>query len=92
LPGELLAAFPVRWAMIAYQVDFAALKHPLCFYIPNPNPRTRLCGGGTCFRWSRVAKGVRRDSIKCMALVEAHPLAFQMEEICLESSRAHFWD
>src|SRR6267378_432310 len=26
------------------------------------------------------AKGVSADSIKCMALVEAHPLAFQMEE------------
>jgi malate synthase len=26
------------------------------------------------------AKGVPADSIKCMALVEAHPLAFQMEE------------
>src|SRR5260221_11809485 len=25
-------------------------------------------------------KGVTADAIKCMALVEAHPLAFQMEE------------
>jgi len=26
------------------------------------------------------AKGVPADAIKCMALAEAHPLAFQMEE------------
>src|SRR5262249_16247849 len=34
LPGELLPASLFDVAMVAYQVDFTALKHPLCFYIP----------------------------------------------------------
>ena len=34
LPGELLPASLFDVAMVAYQVDFSALKHPLCFYIP----------------------------------------------------------
>jgi len=36
------------------------------------------------------AKGVPADSIKCMALVEAHPLAFQMEEFAW-NLREPFW-
>jgi malate synthase len=34
LPGELLPASLFDVAMVAYQVDFSALKHPLCIYIP----------------------------------------------------------
>src|SRR5213082_288694 len=34
LAGELLPASLFDAAIVAYQVDFNALKHPLCFYIP----------------------------------------------------------
>src|SRR6266852_9159774 len=34
LAGELLPASLFDVAMVAYQVDFSALKHPLCIYIP----------------------------------------------------------
>src|SRR5579864_2274574 len=34
LKDELIPASLFDVAMIAYQVDFTALKHPLCFYIP----------------------------------------------------------
>src|SRR5260370_1108655 len=34
LSGELLPASLFDVAMVAYQVDFGALKHPLCIYIP----------------------------------------------------------
>src|SRR5437588_9792690 len=34
LPGELLPASLFDVAMVAYQADFSALKHPLCIYIP----------------------------------------------------------
>src|SRR5438093_5398440 len=34
LPDELLPASLFDVAMVAYQVDFNALKHPLCIYIP----------------------------------------------------------
>jgi len=45
LPGELLPASLFDVAMIAYQADLAALKHPLCFYIRSRNPRMKRCGG-----------------------------------------------
>jgi len=34
LPGELLPASLFDVAMVAYQVDFSTLNHPLCIYIP----------------------------------------------------------
>src|SRR5438309_10849099 len=34
LPGELMPAALFDVAMVAYQVDFSFLKHPLCLYIP----------------------------------------------------------
>src|ERR1700680_1502646 len=34
IPGELLPAPLFDVALLAFQVDVAALKHPLCFYIP----------------------------------------------------------
>src|SRR5271168_93950 len=34
LEGELLPASLFDVAMVAYQVDFSTLRHPLCFYIP----------------------------------------------------------
>src|SRR5712671_6590056 len=80
LKGELLPAPLFDVAMITYQVDFAALKHPLCFYIPKSESADEALWWRDLFQMIARAKGVPADSIKCMALVEAHPLAFQMEE------------
>src|SRR6202140_5547597 len=80
LAGELLPASLFDVAMIAYQVDFATLKHPLCFYIPKSESADEALWWRDLFQMIARAKGLPADSIKCMALVEAHPLAFQMEE------------
>src|SRR5882757_3316225 len=80
LPGELLPASLFDVAMIAYQVDFAALNHPLCFYIPKSESADEALWWRDLFQMIARAKGVPADAIKCMALVESHPLAFQMEE------------
>src|ERR1700716_1224218 len=80
LPGELLPASLFDVAMIAYQVDFASLKHPLCIYIPKSESADEALWWRDLFQMIARAKDVPTDSIKCMALVEAHPLAFQMEE------------
>jgi malate synthase len=80
LPGELLPASLFDVAMIAYQVDFGALKHPLCFYIPKSESADEALWWRDLFQMIARAKGTPADSIKCMALVESHPLAFQMEE------------
>jgi len=56
------------------------LKHPLTFYIPKSESADEGCGGVTCFAPFSRAKGWAPDYIKCMALVESHPLAYEMEE------------
>ena len=65
---------------VAFAVDAGALKHPLSFYIPKSESAEEALW------WAALLKEVARfkrwpeHTIKCMALVESHPLAFQMEE------------
>jgi malate synthase len=80
LPGELLPAPLFDVAMIAYQVDVSAMKHPLCFYIPKSESSDEALWWRELFQMIARAKGLPANAIKCMALVESHPLAFQMEE------------
>jgi malate synthase len=67
-------------ARIVYRVDPAELKHPLCFYIPKSESAEEALWWRDVFQAMAAARGWPRDYIKCMALVESHPLAFQMEE------------
>ena len=80
IPGDVLPASLFDVAMIVYQVDLAALKHPLCFYIPKSESADEATWWRDLFQMAARAKGAAADAIKCMALVESHPLAFQMEE------------
>jgi malate synthase len=80
LPGELLPASLFDVAMVAYQVDFSALKHPLCVYIPKSESADEALWWRDLFQIIARLKGLPTNAIKCMALVESHPLAFQMEE------------
>jgi malate synthase len=80
LPGKLLPASLFDVALVAYQVDFGALKHPLCFYVPKSESADEAVWWRDLFQMIARAKGLPANSIKCMALVESHPLAFQMEE------------
>src|SRR5260370_4390798 len=80
LKDELLPAPLFDVAMIAYQVDIAALKHPLSFYIPKSESADEALWWRDLLQMIAGAKGVPANAIKCMALVESHPLAFQMEE------------
>jgi malate synthase len=67
-------------AMVAYQIDPATLKHPLCFYIPKSESAEEALWWRDVFAAAAEAKSLPPDYIKCMALVESHPLAYQMEE------------
>src|SRR5947207_9833270 len=51
-------------------------------------PRSTLFPYTTLFRSIAAARGWKRDYVKCMALVESHPLAFQIEEF-LYNLREH---
>ena len=78
--GERMAAALFDVAMVAYQVDPTRLKHPLSIYIPKSESADEALWWRDLFRAISEARGWPRDDIKCMALVEAHPLAYQMEE------------
>jgi malate synthase len=80
LPDELISASLFDVALIAYQVDPARLKHPLAFYIPKSESAEEALWWRDLFREIARARGWPPDWIKCMALVESHPLAYQMEE------------
>jgi malate synthase len=80
LDGELLSASLFDVAMVAFQVDYDALKHPLCFYIPKSESAEEALWWRDLFQMIAKAKGLPANAIKCMALVESHPMAFQMEE------------
>jgi malate synthase len=67
-------------ARVAYSVDPAELKHPLAFYIPKSESAEEALWWRDVFEAIAEARGWPKDYIKCMALVESHPLAFQMEE------------
>ncbi len=78
--NELMSASVYDVARIAFGVDESKIKHPLCFYIPKSESANEACFWRDLFQTIEEIKGWKRGFIKCMALVEAHPMAFQMEE------------
>jgi malate synthase len=80
IKGERMAATLFDVAMVAYQVDPARLRHPLSIYIPKSESADEALWWRDLFRAIAQARGWPQDYIKCMALVESHPMAYQMEE------------
>ena len=80
IPNQMVSASLFDVARVFFGVDPAALKHPLCFYIPKSESAEEALWWRDLFQELAKWRGMPHDSIKCMALVEAHPLAFQMEE------------
>jgi malate synthase len=77
---ELVPASLFDVAMVAYRVDFAKLKHPLAFYIPKSESAEEALWWRDLFQMVAAERSWAPEAIKCMALVEAHPTAYQMEE------------
>src|SRR5256885_2851673 len=86
--NQLTSASLFDVASIVYRVDPAELKHPLSFYIPKSESAEEALWWRDLFRAVAEKRGWPREYIKCMALVESHPLAFQMEEF-LYNLRGH---
>ncbi|HZQ94226.1 MAG TPA: hypothetical protein VFA67_04405 [Candidatus Sulfotelmatobacter sp.] len=80
IPGELVSASLFDVACVFYGADPASLKHPLCFYIPKSESAEEALWWRDLFQALAKWRGLPHDYIKCMALVESHPMAFQMEE------------
>jgi len=77
---ELCSASLFDVARIVFAVEPADLKHPLAFYIPKSESAEEALFWRDMFQSLAQARGWPKNYIKCMALVEAHPLAYQMEE------------
>ena len=78
--GERTSGALFDVAMVAYQVDPSRLRHPLSIYIPKSESAEEALWWRDVFRAISAARGWPQDYIRCMALVEAHSLAYQMEE------------
>ena len=85
---ELTSASLFDVARIVFRIEASELKHPLAIYIPKPESAEEALWWRDLFQALAEAKGWPKDYIKCMALVESHPLAFQMEEF-LYNLREH---
>jgi len=78
--SEVVSASLFDVARVFYGVDPAELKHPLAFYIPKSESAEEALWWRDLFQALAKLRGLPHDYVKCMALVESHPLAFQMEE------------
>lgn len=67
-------------ALLSYRLDAPQLEHPLAIYIPKSESAEEAVWWQDVFTAIEAAKGWPRNFIRCMALVESHPLAFQLEE------------
>ena len=77
---ELMSASLFDVATIAHQVDIPRMRHPLAFYIPKSESAEEALWWRDLFQAVAEEMGWPKEYIKCMALVESHPLAYQMEE------------
>jgi malate synthase len=78
--ADLASASLYDVCRIAFGVDPQKLKHPLSFYIPKSESAEEALWWNELFNEIERLRGWKHGYIKCMALVESHPLAFQMEE------------
>jgi malate synthase len=80
IPNEIASASVFDLALIWCQIDPAKLPHNFSVYIPKSESAEEALWWRDLFQALASSKGLPKDYIKCMALVEAHPLAYQMEE------------
>ncbi|HEX6881544.1 MAG TPA: hypothetical protein VF135_14335, partial [Terriglobales bacterium] len=78
--GPPMSASLFDVAQLAYRVDSAELKHPLAIYIPKSESAQEALWWSDLLKAVAKLRGWPADYIKCMALVESHPLAYQVEE------------
>jgi len=80
IENQIMSASLFDLALIWYQIDPATLPHNFCVYIPKSESAEEALWWRDLFQTFAKSKSLPKDYIKCMALVEAHPLAYQMEE------------
>ena len=78
--NEIMSASLFDLALIWYQIDPASMPHNFSVYIPKSESADEAFWWRDLFQAFATHKGLPKDYIKCMALVESHPLVYQMEE------------
>ena len=80
LPDELASASVYDAARIAFGIERSKLKHNPTFYIPKSESADEAIFWRDLFEKIEEKLNWEKGYIKCFALVEAHPFAFQLEE------------
>ncbi|HEY1658194.1 MAG TPA: hypothetical protein VGG14_07600 [Candidatus Sulfotelmatobacter sp.] len=80
IKNEIMSASLFDLALLWHQIDPAWLPHNFSVYIPKSESADEAFWWRDLFQALAKHKGLPADYIKCMALVESHPLAYQMEE------------
>jgi malate synthase len=80
IKNEIISASLFDLALIWYQIDPAWLPHNFSVYIPKSESAEEALWWRELFQVFAKQKSLPQDYIKCMALVESHPQAFQIEE------------
>lgn len=79
-PDELVSASVYDAARVAFGVEKSKLKHNLTFYIPKSESAAEGIFWRDLFEKIEEKLNWEKGFIKCFALVEAHPFAFELEE------------
>ena len=80
VPGELTSASLFDLALLVRNIEPDRLRHPLAIYVPKTESAEEAAWWRDVFERLATDRGLAPDYIKCMALVESHPMAYQMEE------------
>lgn len=83
-PKIMCSASLFDLAYLTYNLDRKKLKHSLCIYIPKSESAEEGTWWRDAFAAIEELKHWPTGYIKCMALVESHPLAYEMEEFVLQ--------
>jgi len=78
--GEPTSASLFDLALLTHRMDPGRLRHPPCIYIPKSESADEALWWRDVFQAVARARGWPAATLQCMALVESHPLAYQMEE------------
>jgi malate synthase len=74
-------------ALLIFRLDYARLRHPLCIYIPKSESAEEALWWNDVFDALLEIKRWQPDSIKTMALIESHPIAYEIEEFLFNLRR-----
>ncbi|MGC1380362.1 MAG: hypothetical protein WA814_04990 [Candidatus Baltobacteraceae bacterium] len=80
LHHELTSAPLFDLALLVFTLEYARLRHPLCIYIPKSESAEEALWWNGVFDALIEARGWEPGAIKAMALVESHPVAYEIEE------------